>query len=278
MMPYSNIHSAVYRVLTKLRSIRMKKAWSSVPHQVDMTYSENGNQLLEPTLAGVSTLSHDCSNGQTVRGVLEIVEKLSEERFLSYVKNYYRRGLERFGDQWVYADVNTILYGICKNIRIRSYLEIGVRRGRSLSIVAALSPECQVTGFDLWIPNYWDGENPGKEFVREELKKVGFRGAVEFVDGDSKRTVPEYFWRNPDAFFDLITVDGDHSIGGARTDLENVIPRLKIGGILVFDDIANPWHPYLGKLWQRMVVKNPRFDAYSFTELGLGAGFAIRRY
>lgn len=278
MMFYSDIHSVVYRVLTKLHSIRKKRSWGLVPHQSDMTYTEENNQLLDPPLAGASTIAPDCCSAATVRGVLQVIDSLSEERFLSYVKNYYRKGLEKFGDKWVYADINTVLYGICKNIRIQSYLEIGVRRGRSMAIVASLRPECRIAGFDLWLPNYWDQESPGKEFVQKELKKVGYRGELVFMDGNSRKTVPEYFKKNPEAYFDLITVDGDHSVGGARVDIRNVIPRLKIGGVLVFDDITNPWHPYLSRVWDKMVVCNPRFAAYSFKELGLGVGFAVRRY
>jgi len=51
--------------------------------------------------------------------------------------------------------------------------------------------------------------------------------------------------------FDLITVDGDHSEEGAFDDLLNVIPHLNVGGILVFDDIAHPTHPYLLGVWKK---------------------------
>jgi predicted O-methyltransferase YrrM len=91
-------------------------------------------------------------------------------------------------------------------------------------------------------------------------------------------TVPEYFRRHPDRFFDLITVDGDHSAAGAAADIENVMPRLKIGGALVFDDIANPAHPELREVWDRVVARSDRFASWSFSELGFGIAFAIKRY
>lgn len=90
--------------------------------------------------------------------------------------------------------------------------------------------------------------------------------------------MPRYVRQHPDRYFDLITVDGDHSRAGARIDLANVIPRLKRGGVLVFDDICNPDHPSLGRVWDRLVGRRERFASYSFTELGFGIAFAIKKY
>jgi predicted O-methyltransferase YrrM len=134
-----------------------------------------------------------------------------------------------------------------------------------------------MVGFDLWVENYAGMENPGKEFVRKELDRVGFRGSVEFVDGDSRQTVPRYFAEHPDLFFDLITVDGDHSTEGARRDLLHVIPRLKVGGALVFDDICSQYHPELGPLWRAVTADAQKFSSYSFTDAGFGIGFAIKK-
>ena len=106
----------------------------------------------------------------------------------------------------------------------------------SMAVVASRHPHARIVGFDRWIPNYVGMENPGPEFVQKELECVGYQEKVEFITGDSKKTVPAYFRQHPDAYFDVITVDGDHSAHGARVDLRHVIPRLKIGGFLVFDD------------------------------------------
>jgi hypothetical protein len=35
--------------------------------------------------------------------------------------------------------------------------------------------------------------------------------------------------RNPSEYFDLVTVDGDHSLEGAKAGLEDVIPHLAVG-------------------------------------------------
>ena len=82
---------------------------------------------------------------------------------------------------------------------------------------------------------------------------------------------------NPDLYFDLVTVDGDHTAEGAAQDLREVLPRVSVGGALVFDDIAHRKHPHLVEVWKSVVESDPRFASYRFSELGYGIGFAIRQ-
>ena len=114
------------------------------------------------------------------------------------------------------------------------------------------------------------------ELVRSELGRVGFTGGLEFVIGDSHKVLPAFFRAHPDRYFDMITVDGDHSEAGARADLETVMTRLKIGGALVFDDISNPSHPELAGVWRDAVAHRRSYSTFAFTELGFGVGVAIR--
>lgn len=267
------------RIKQKIQKEIKKHHRQKTPFQNQTTFIEkDGTHWYEPILVGPSTFTQACTSAKTVIAVSSIIEKLTPDRYLSFNLNYYKAGLERFADQWRYADINTFLYGICSNISVDSYLEIGVRRGRSMSIVAALHPKVNIVGFDMWLPNYAGNENPGPDFVRQELAKIGFEGKLELISGNSHKTVPEYFRKNPNAYFDLITVDGDHTIRGARQDLETVIPRLKIGGVLVFDDICNPDHTYLKKVWEKVIGNRSQFQTYSFEELGYGVAFAIRNY
>ncbi|HEX9659999.1 MAG TPA: class I SAM-dependent methyltransferase, partial [Rhodothermales bacterium] len=80
----------------------------------------------------------------------------------------------------------------------------------------------------------------------------------------------------PDLCFDLMTVDGDHTARGASEDLRNVTTRLKLGGVLVFDDIAHPHHPDLRDVWVREIVRSPMFRTWEFCDLGFGIGVAVR--
>jgi len=132
--------------------------------------------------------------------------------------------------------------------------------------------------FDMWIADYAGMENPGADFVRDELLRIGHRGPMTFVDGDSHVTVPAYLKLNPDQAFDLITVDGDHSTAGAARDLCDVLPRLNVGGAIVFDDVCHPAHPDLGEIWQDIVVADSRFSSFTYSDCGYGVGFAIRKF
>jgi hypothetical protein len=245
--------------------------------QAASTYSEPGNQWYRPPVAGPSSFLPDVVGTASVEHVLEVLDRLSTDSYLEFVRNFYKKGIAAFGRDWVYADINTVLLGLTRRLAPSSYLEIGVRRGRSMAMVASQAPTCRIIGFDLWVENYAGMENPGPQLVRHELARVGFTGELRFIDGDSKDTVPAFFEENPAEFFDIITVDGDHSPEGARRDLRNVMPHLKIGGVLVFDDISNHSHPWLLTVWKETVEKNDRFVSYSFTEAGFGVGFAIRK-
>lgn len=274
----ANMQSIANRIRNKLKREIKRYYQKGAQYQKEMTLKGEEMNWYEPIIAGPSTFIDDCSCSGTIAGVASVLKKLEADQYVKFNIEYYEKGLKRFGEKWVYADINTVLYGISQNIRIESYLEIGVRRGRSMSIVAALNPEAEIVGFDMWIPNYVGMENPGPEFVQKELNKVGYQKKAEFISGDSKQTVPQFFKDNSNRFFDVITVDGDHSAKGARTDLKHVIQRLKVGGFLVFDDISNPSHLYLKKVWQKTVKNNKRFMTYCFDELGYGITFAIKKY
>lgn len=145
-------------------------------------------------------------------------------------------------------------------IHPRNYLEVGVRRGFSMAMVASRQPDVEIFGFDMWLEQYAGSGNPGPDFVCAELAKVGYCGNARFVSGNSHQTLPAFFrksgaswWRRlwarsrvdvvaPDTV-DLMLVDGDHSLIGAAQDLYDTLPRLAVGGVLVFDDIApDPGH------------------------------------
>ncbi|WMW64115.1 class I SAM-dependent methyltransferase [Nitratidesulfovibrio liaohensis] len=88
--------------------------------------------------------------------------------------------------------------------------------------------------------------------------------------------MPAHFAAHPDATYDLITVDGDHGPEGALRDLATVLPRLRIGGAIVFDDISHPELGYLRGIWQRVVQSQPNMSCHVYDETGYGVAFAIR--
>lgn len=260
-----------------LREFR-NKFRRGIPFQDEMTYIEPDSNWFEPVMAGPLTLIAAVRSPETIRNVLGVLKKLQEDKFVKFNIDYLETGLERFGKNWHYSDINTVLFALAQTLKVKSYLEIGVRRGRSMAMVASVHPEADLVGFDMWVENYAGIENPGPDFVQSELIKVGYQKRVTFINGNSREMVPRYFKQNRDAYFDLITVDGDHSVKGAKLDLKNVIPRLKVGGVLVFDDISNPYHPDLKKAWVDIVEKSKRFKTYSFDDAGYGVAFGIKQY
>lgn len=238
---------------------------------------DHGKNHYGPVLLNPSTLAQVCVQRETWDQIFSFHHLLASDEYTQYVDTFYRESRQRYGSAWRYFDIINVLFGAAKTLQPRNYLEIGVRRGRSVCTVAQACPSVNILAFDIWAPNYAGMENPGPDFVRSELHKHGHTGTIVFVDGDSHQTVPNFFQRNPSQKFDLITVDGDHSEAGAWDDLKNVIPHLAVGGVLVFDDIAHPSLPHLRGVWQRTREQYPFLATFEFSETGYGVGFAIRK-
>ena len=231
-----------------------------------------------PVMLGAGAISKMITNSTQINLAKQHLQELEPDEYSKYMIGYYEEGLSRYGKNWGYADIVTTLITLTQVLQPRRYLEVGVRRGRSATAVGRISPNCKMTLLDMWISDYAGMENPGPDLVRAELEKVQHKGEVTFLDGDSHILLPQHFARGPDVFFDLITVDGDHSEQGARQDIKDVTSRLNIGGAIVFDDISHPQHPELSVVWNDMIVSAPNYSSWSYTEVGYGVGFAIRNW
>ena len=220
------------------------------------------------------TLAEAAMSKEAANFVADLMGMLTPSDQVVEQHAFYRLAQAQFGRYWRCADLTTALWAAATLIRPSSYLEIGVRRGRSAAVVAATCPKCAIYGFDLWVADYAGAANPGPDFVRSELRAVGHQGGVVLMSGDSRNTVPAFLRTQPDLYFDLITVDGDHSLLGAATDLANTLPRLKVGGVVVFDDISAV--PALRRVWEKVVKRDSRYAAWEFTDAGYGTAVAIR--
>lgn len=232
-----------------------------------------GQVILTP-----ETLANTSTSPEIMEELLTFHHQLASDEYVEYVDTYYREAMHRFGKHWRYLDISNVLFTAAKILQPETYLEIGVRRGRSACMVVRGCPSVNMVAFDMWIQNYAGMENPGEEFVRQELTKNGHTGGISFINGNSHQTIPEFFSRYPGTLLDMITVDGDHSEEGAFDDLCNVIPYLSVGGVLVFDDIAHPAHPYLLDVWRRALARFPFLAGYEYTDAGFGVAFAIRKW
>ena len=277
-MFFSKLHSLYWRLINKINRALKRNSWKKTPANSSTTFFKDGIQLLDPHLLGRETIKNLISNNEVIKEALLILKKLESNHDVEFISEFYEKGLRLYGDKWVYADINTALVGLSKIMDIENYMEIGVRRGRSLCMLGSQKKTANLYGFDMWIEDYHNSPNPGPDFVKKELDKFDFQGKVNFINGDSKTTVPNFFKENPNLFFDLITIDGDHSLKGAYRDIKNVLPRLKIGGAIVFDDISSHEHLYLKKLWTKEIKNKNNFYSYEFTDTGLGIAVGIKKY
>jgi len=218
---------------------------------------DKGNSVM----VGAEALLKAASKINVLEKVLTIVKSLQPTP--TFVLDYYTKGIERFGDDWGYSDLLTILYVASKWLQPKSYLEVGVAWGRSGSIVCSNAKECRYVGVDLW-------PHKNQNIVEDNFKSVGHIGKRTFYRGDSHRVLPKL----NEGAFDLILVDGDHTKEGAIEDLKHTIPLLNLGGILVFDDISAYW---LREVWHTLLENNSRFSTAKYFDSGPGTGIAIRR-
>jgi len=198
-------------------------------------------------------------------------------------------------------DCYDVLHWLGDTVKPKSYLEIGVREGASLCAMLIREPEIKdfiratiVEGkitltndiadrilnaytfrdvketylFDNWTYLHSDGAH-GRV---TNLLNRGFKGYYQLIDGNSAETVPAFLQLHKD-MFDVVFVDGDHTVRGANIDLENVYGHFKV---LVFDDLYHPQHRFLNEVWRSYTR---RHDLPSFTvgqnTLGVGVAFNL---
>ena len=237
-----------------------------------------GIDFYGPAAVGAATIGRLATAPAVLDDVLSLLGRLEQDDYVDYVRGFVEHGRAAAGEDWRYADITTVLAAAARLLRPRDYLEIGVRRGRSAAVVAAGAPECSIVAVDLWNEGYAGMTNPGPGHVRGELEQIGHTGSLRFVSGDSHVELPRLFEAEPELTFDLIAVDGDHSTRGARRDIEDVLPRLRIGGALVFDDISHRAHPALARTWHEAVAARRRYATWEFDDVGYGVAVAVRRW
>lgn len=220
-------------------------------------------------------ISAACDTNRIAR-ICEILDSIETDRWLEDTKKTLRQAIQTGVPCW---DLCSVLAAYTEVFKPRRYLEIGVRRGRSAAIVAGLHPDIDLYLFDMWYPDYAGAPNPGPDFVRGQLRRVGHRGMVYIGSGRSQDVIPAFFAdpHEPDQF-DLITVDGDHRDAGARADLENVIPHLSVGGMLVFDDIAHEEFPALHRVWRDACAQFSTLTTRENLSGGTGTAIAVRQH
>ncbi|MFC1637032.1 glycosyltransferase family 9 protein, partial [Planctomycetota bacterium] len=217
-----------------------------------------------------NSVSNDIS---TKRRVLSIISRLTRDHWLDRNIEMFKEAID-YNSPWF--DTLSFLNWYADTFKPSNYLEIGVRRGRSMAQVLVQSPQTRAYGFDSWIQEYSGTPNPGSDFVISELKNLSVNNLPILIEGDSHVTLPR-FWVDPNnpRQFELILVDGDHSYEGAKKDLEICLAHLAPGGALVFDDITHHSHPELRHLWEEYKARLTDYILIEHSQ-GHGTGIAFK--
>lgn len=212
-----------------------------------------------------------------------VIDMMSEEDFLPIIGDttYLKRTLDSWHhielDPPLQTRVQTIQKHIssCKpfwnnhvalaffatKLQPKSYLEVGVRTGGSMvQVLGAAYPE-RVVAIDLWDGNYASFPNY-LEYTKKQLQdfqlKSGKTYNIEYIQGNSHEKLKSLIKQSKT--FDLITIDGDHSLEGAQEDLEDAFLLLAERGAIIFDDIIHASFPFLLGLAHSFVANHPELS------------------
>ena len=177
---------------------------------------------------------------------------------------------------WQYPNQFNHYLLLMSELRVESYLEIGVRHGGTfvtmVEYLRRFHPLTKAIAVDL-------GPCPSLANYRLESTRV------EFLQSDSHSPEFRTFIQREQAF-DLILIDGDHTEEGCWQDFQTVRDH---GAIIGFHDIVSDVVPGVGATWRR--VRAEYAEAYEFFEFTaqyeslaqrtgkrfLGLGVAVRK-
>jgi hypothetical protein len=144
-------------------------------------------------------------------------------------------------------------------------MEFGVRWGQTLSIMSALrgilepfNRHRKIVGFDTFdglrgvreedgeqckdgsfsLPTDYDKYLDSILSIQEKLNPMSHLKRYEIVKGDAVQTVPDYFKSHPETIVSLAVFDFDIYLP-TKIALQNIIPYLCKGSILVFDELCD---------------------------------------
>ena len=119
---------------------RATEAWRSLkPAYTEMTETARGlvhapaagmANWYPSVMIGAAALGNQILRPETVAEANSLLASLTPDDYSIFLQNFYADGLRRFGKDWGYGDIVTVLLVLTRHIQPRNYLEIGVRRGR----------------------------------------------------------------------------------------------------------------------------------------------------
>jgi|SaaInlStandDraft_6_1057023.scaffolds.fasta_scaffold30083_3 predicted O-methyltransferase YrrM len=139
----------------------------------------------------------------------------------------------------VFLNKSKNISNLLLNKNIKNVMEIGFNSGFSTLLMLISNPYIQISCFDL-------GEHKYTIPCYEKLKET-FGDRINITLGDSIKTLQDV-----NNIYDLIHIDGGHSIEVANRDIINSYRLSKQGTILIMDDYD---FPNLHNIWDSYIVK-----------------------
>lgn len=139
----------------------------------------------------------------------------------------------------VYFNKSKNISNLVLNKNIKNVMEIGFNSGFSTLLMLLTNPNVYIYCFDL-------GEHKYTISCYKKMKET-FGDRINITLGDSTQTL-----QNVNDKYDLIHIDGGHSIEIANIDIINSYRLSKQGTILIMDDYD---FPNLHNLWNNYIIK-----------------------
>jgi predicted O-methyltransferase YrrM len=180
---------------------------------------------------------------------------------------------EEFGIVQIEQEIAALI-DFLAGLRPRIVGEIGLRDGGNTYLFLQCLPTLEtMISLDVQLRNV------------ARLRRVARRGQrLHAIEGDSKApgTVRSVARRLGSARFDLLFIDGDHSLDGVAGDLRAYYPLVRAGGAIVFHDIvparmdaAPDSNLYTGDVPSLWSVVRPHFEHREFVADWGQGGFGI---
>lgn len=133
----------------------------------------------------------------------------------------------------------------------RSFLEIGSRYGETLRAFGSyIDPKALIVSVEL--PGAGWGRHDSLPILRKTIDDLNVMGHdAKLIIGDSKdpSIIDAARQLGP---FDVVFIDGDHSVEGATADWLNY---RDMGDIIAFHDVASKWG--VSKVWKAICKQHP---------------------
>jgi hypothetical protein len=175
-------------------------------------------------------------------------------------------------------DEFAIFLDLIRTERVSSYLEIGARDGDSFHSVMSALPAGSF-GLAVDLPEGPWGRKSSREYLKRarfDLRRKGYRCQVVFADSHAYATVALVQQHAP---FDLLLIDGDHTLAGVQGDWLNYGPMARI---VAFHDIDGAGHVAqsgelieVPKLWSELSRRFPSKEIIG-RRRGMGIGVLWR--